>query len=51
MDEREHLYAFHEYAADVAQGDYEYLAGTKAIMLHEDYTPSISFNVSPNTGG
>lgn len=53
MDEREHLYAFHEYAADVAQGDYKHLAGAKAIMLHDDYTPSIQFSigVASNAGG
>ena len=43
MDEREHLYNFQMYSDDVAQGDYKYIAGSRASMSYDDYTPSIHF--------
>ena len=46
MDEREHLYAFQMYSDDVAQGDMQYIAGSKAIMPFDDYTPSIHFSIN-----
>ena len=50
MDEREHLYNFQMYKDDVAQGDYKYIAGSRASMSYDDYTPSIHFsiNVAPD---